>query len=605
MRKWISLLLVCMMVLALFTGCSSSNDTPNHPDPTPSATTPVESTPPLEEVSAPYGTLHRYTTTELTNINPFESSESASEDVITGTSMRLYIQVPNETGDGAVWVPELAADEPVKLNDDGTRWEIPIRQGCAWSDGTPITANDFVYTAKSCMDPLLLTRRASSFASNYITIANAEAYYLQNTEGNPAVDWTDVGLQAKDDYTLSLTLAEFATASDIKNHFSNKYCALVKESVFESCMSTDRTTNTYGTSLDTWASCGRFIMTDFQPGKYFAFVRNENHPLADRIHVEGWDYTVVADSNTALELFLNGELDTATLNSSTREQYEDDPRVRTSPSDTVECMVINIGNTSQNGIYQNVNFRKALFYGIDRVSLAKITKGIPANYILGQKCTSNSDTGENYRALANSSAYLGPNYSYDPEKAKSYFDTALSECGLTEVTVTMLYSESSNVTKSIVEYLSSTLPSVFGGNFHVALDAQSSSVAKQMRKNWVDGDPNTYEITFSGWSTSATAPWNAMKVYCGWYSGKNEPYYNDEFDALWDEANNSRKAKEDNAYRVELTQQMEKMLLDDAITIPLYESPTYQLFSDRVHLVVDEYIQGLGNAIFYASIVEE
>lgn len=42
------------------------------------------------------------------------------------------------------------------------------------------------------------------------------------------------------------------------------------------------------------------------------------------------------------------------------------------------------------------------------------------------------------------------------------------------------------------------------------------------------------------------------------YSNKNEPYYNDEFDALWEKANYDIEAKLDPAYRMDLTRQMGK-----------------------------------------------
>ena len=242
--------------------------------------------------------------------------------------------------------------------------------------------------------------------------------------------------------------------------------------------------------------------------------------------------------------------------------------------------------------------------GCDRVSIAKLVKGIPANYVLGQKCLANPDTGENFRALESSAAYLAPNNGYDPDLAREYFAKALAETGLSEVTVSLLYSESSGNNKRVAEYLHTALPALFGESFHVQLEAQSSSVAKSMRKAWAKkgGDPNSYELTFTGWTTTAVAPWNAMKVYCGWYSNKNEPYFSDVYDALWEKANNSREAKDDSAYRIFLTQELEKMILDDVVTIPLYEVPSYRLISDRVHLAVNHYVEGIGYAWLYAEV---
>ncbi len=608
MKKLLALCLAVIMVMLTCLACDTTqpgNTTPQgsvDPGPVdPGATTTVADVP---ETPKPYGTLHDYTTTEITTLNPFTNGDTSATSLLNCMSLRLYIKVPNVTGDGYDWLPELAAGEPVSMNEEGTLWEIPIRQGLIWEDGTAITAHDIVYSAKMCMDPLLLNRRAGTYASNYVTIKNATEYYLQASEGNAPVDWETVGIRAKDDFTLTLELESFATPGDIKDHFNTKWSNIVHKATFEACFNADRTQNTYGTSKDTIMSCGRFLLTDFQPSQYFAYKRNENYPHGDLVKVEGWDCTVVADANTAMQLFLAGELDMVTLSSSTKEQYEEDPRVHESFSDNVSCMIINIGNTNQNGIFQNLNFRKALFYGIDRVSVAKIVKGQPANWIVSNKCVSDPDTGIPFRSLDSSKAYLGENFSYDPDLAKSYYQKALTECGLTEVTVELLYSEKSANNKAISELLASSLPALFGDSFHVTLNAQSSSVAKSMRKAWATSDdPNTYELTFTTWGTGIL-PWNALKVYTGWYDGKNEPFFNDEFDEMYEITNNSRKAKEDPAYRIEVTQKMEQMLLDNVVTIPMYENPDLQLYSDRVVLPVTQHVQGLDWGFLFASIVE-
>lgn len=549
------------------------------------------------------GVLNLYTTTKITTLNPFENGDTDAREVINGVLLHLYTNAPSADGEGFYMLDELALGDPAALNVEHTQWEIRLRDNAKWQDGTPVTAQDVVYSAKMCLDPQLLTRQAASYANNYIIISNAEKYYLQGSSGE-SISWDTVGLQAKDDHTLLLTVDAYCTVSDIKQHFSTKWCALVNPTLFEACMSEDRKSNTYGTSLDTFMSCGQFILTDYQPGVSLTMTRNTDYVHDELTRMAGWTLTTVADANTALELFLAGQMDTSALSSSAKEQYEEDPRVWIAPAESTQCMIVNFGNTNQNAILGNLNFRKALFYGCDRVSIAKLVKGIPANYVLGQKCLANPDTGENFRALESSAAYLAPNNGYDPDLAREYFAKALAETGLSEVTVSLLYSESSGNNKRVAEYLHTALPALFGESFHVQLEAQSSSVAKSMRKAWAKkgGDPNSYELTFTGWTTTAVAPWNAMKVYCGWYSNKNEPYFSDAYDALWEKANNSREAKDDSAYRISLTQELERMILDDVVTIPLYEVPSYRLISDRVHLAVNHYVEGIGYAWLYAEV---
>ena len=251
-----------------------------------------------------------------------------------------------------------------------------------------------------------------------------------------------------------------------------------------------------------------------------------------------------------------------------------------------------IGNTNNNGILGNLNFRKALFYAVDRESIAKMTNGIPANYLVASKCLGLD--GKTYRDMEESQALLEPNLGYDPAKAKEYYEKALKECGLTSLTLTLQYNETSANNKAASEFLHKSLPEVFGDSFTLELMAGSTSVLNSYIKGWKEGDPNSFELQWRGWNTSTPAPWNGLKVYSSMYSNKNEPYYNDEFDALWEKANYDIEAKLDPAYRMDLTRQMEKIVLDEVAACPVYEAPSYNLISSKIHLVCDEYIPGYG-----------
>jgi len=207
-----------------------------------------------------------------------------------------------------------------------------------------------------------------------------------------------------------------------------------------------------------------------------------------------------------------------------------------------------------------------------------------------------------YRDLPEAIAILESNntLTYDEAKAKQYYDAAMKELNLSGCTVSLLFSETSTNNKAVCEFLQQQWQRIFP-TMTVNLNAQSSAVAKSMRKGFIT-DPGSYEITISGWNTSSECPWNAMKVYCSWYGGSNDPIYSDAFDALWEEANNSKQSKTDLNYRLEKTVALEKMALDDVYVVPLYETPSYQLSSERVNLPVENYITGFGWGWLYCTL---
>ncbi|HBI9836944.1 TPA: oligopeptide ABC transporter substrate-binding protein OppA, partial [Escherichia coli] len=85
-------------------------------------------------------------------------------------------------------------------NKDAKVWTFHLRKDAKWSDGTPVTAQDFVYSWQRSVDP----NTASPYASylQYGHIAGID----EILEGKKPI--TDLGVKAIDDHTLEVTLSE-------------------------------------------------------------------------------------------------------------------------------------------------------------------------------------------------------------------------------------------------------------------------------------------------------------------------------------------------------------------------------------------------------------
>lgn len=600
-KRTVIALLACSMAVGLLSGCSSE---PKNPGDSGNGTTAEqtqaagtenaggETQAVSAEVKTPAagGVFHDYMTTDVDTVNPHIWTNSVSEDVINKTSLQLYRSYPTEDATAFEYLPELAEKEPEKADEEGKVWHIKIRENAKWANGDAINVDDVIYSYQMCLDPLLVNSRASQLASDYITITKASDYSLQGNAGT--VSWDEVGIKKADDYTLELQLDAPVTEDDIKSHFNYAWTCIVHKPTYEAGMNADRTTTSYGSTLDTYMSCGAYKLTEWIASSQFNFERNPDFVLADKIKLDGYSYKIVGDRNTALELYLSGELDNVSLSPDAIEQYIDDPSIKMAPASSIQTLTINHGNTNNNGILGNLNFRKALFYAVDRQSIAKMTNGIPANYLVPSKCLGLD--GKTFRTMTESQEYLEADLGYSPEKAKEYFNKAMEECGLTSLKLTLQYNETSANNKAASEFLHKSLPEIFGDSFTLELMAAPSSVLNTYIKGWKNGDPNSFELQWRGWNTSTAAPWNGLKVYSSMYSNKNEPYFNDTFDALWEKANYDLDAKLDPEYRMELTREMEKIVLDDVAACPVYEAPGYYLIGSRVHLVCDEYIPGYG-----------
>ena len=92
-------------------------------------------------------------------------------------------------------VPYMA--EKVSANKDGSVWTFIVRKDTRWSDGGPVSARDFEWSWKRQLDPAT----AAPYASFLYDIKNGEAFNKKKI-----TDASQVGVRAKDDWTLEVTL---------------------------------------------------------------------------------------------------------------------------------------------------------------------------------------------------------------------------------------------------------------------------------------------------------------------------------------------------------------------------------------------------------------
>ena len=71
---------------------------------------------------------------------------------------------------------------PTQKEEGGYAWKITLRDDLKWHDGTPITAEDFIYSMKAQLDPAFMNFRANTYYDN-LKIKGSRAYFFQNQEG--------------------------------------------------------------------------------------------------------------------------------------------------------------------------------------------------------------------------------------------------------------------------------------------------------------------------------------------------------------------------------------------------------------------------------------
>ncbi len=526
-------------------------------------------------------------------------ADSEITSLITGN---LYCWLPRADRLGAELAPELADGPPVDVNGDGTVWQISIREDAKWENDEPITADSFIYSWKMCLDPVLVNAQASSFSKNYVEIENGRAYFGQATS-DPKVEvaWEDVGIKKIDDHTIELHLAGSYSDVEVMRHFTMNSSGLVYEPIYEAEMNAERTATQYGTAGDKLLSSGRFKLVNWVKGAERVFEANPNYLVPERVNVDSIVYRVVEDAGTRVQMFENGELDYVGLDAEGVKTYAEDPRVLPGASRYVRTMEINATHPDY-PIFANPNFRKAMYHAIDRETIAKLSNTIPAPWIVPYTSVAYSD-GTLFRDLAEGEGYVPENNGYDPELALELFNTAMDEEGLTKLQFVMNYITTVNDQVIAAEYLQESLPQIFGADrIEIELAGLPSPQNLENLKA-SPTNPRAYGITISQWSLSAGdfAPNRIFEVYTSGYARKNGPYASDRLDALYAESILDEVRKDE--YRVaELAMEMEKVMLEELLVVPINQTTSTGLIADRVILPLDERHTSIGWGLTYADV---
>ena len=197
------------------------------------------------------------------------------------------------------------AAESYEVNEDSTEWTFHLREDAQWSDGTPVTAADFLNTITRALDPA----SGSGYANYLFPIENAEAIY--NGEAEP----DSLGVETPDDYTLVFHLAEPCVyfLDLLRLPVYTPSCPKYADSA-ESGWDRDP-----GTSL----ANGPFRLAEYVPDQYFILEKNEYYWNADAVNLDQITYRFFDDTQAMANAYEAGEVDVATsLSSTVMEMYE-------------------------------------------------------------------------------------------------------------------------------------------------------------------------------------------------------------------------------------------------------------------------------------------
>lgn len=442
--------------------------------------------------------INWYTPTEISTLDISKVTDAYSSIAIGNSGSNLLRR--DEDGD---LQPDLA--EKVEVSDDGLTYTATLRDNLKWSDGSDLTAEDFVYTWQRIVDP--------STASEYAYLVS-DAHVLNADEviaGTKGVD--ELGVKADGNkviFTLSSPSPQFMSLLSFSNFMPQS-----KEFV-------EKTGDDYATTSEKALYSGPYTVEDWNgTSGTFTLVKNKYYWDADNVKTKKVNVQTVKKADTAVQMYKDGELDTASISGTdaiyNANKNRDD--VVDVPEATTAYMVYNESGSTE--ALTNTKIRQALNLATDREGIVKAaidTGSTVANAL--------APTGlETLPDGTDLSKYVAADYSYDEKEAAKLFKEGLAELGTDSVTLTITADSDSPVAKATVDYIKQTWEDALPG-----LTVEEKLVTFKQRLQ--DSKNQNFDIVMTLW----TGDYPEGSTFYGLFTSTSSYNYGKISDATYDAA---------------------------------------------------------------------
>ena len=486
--------------------------------------------------------------TPVEALDPQQAVDGTSFEVIADYTDGLY----QMDKDGEA-VPALAAD--TQISEDGLSYTFKIRDDAKWSNGEPVTAQDFVFAWQRAVDPKVASEYAYML-SDVGQIKNAADIIAGKK------DKSELGVTAVDDKTLKVELNVQVPYFLGLMYFPTFYP--VNQKFFESCG------DTFATSPETTLSNGAFILDSYEPAATaFHLKKNPDYYDAKRVKLTGINYQVIQDSQQALMSYQTGAVDTTLVNGEQVDQVKDDPTFHAIAAGYLWYVVPNISKVKE---LSNLNVRLAMTMAINRES---ITTGVLKDGSIPTYTAVPIDfaTGPDGSDFAGDQKKFENVCRFDAAAAADYWKKGLEELGVSSISLNMIVDADDapqKVAQVLKEQWETTLP---GLTVNLVVEPK-----KQRVQDMQDGN---FEVGLTRWGPDYADPMTYLGMWGTGNSNNYGEWSNADYDAILAACTTGDLAM-DAAGRWAKLLDGEKIVMDNAVIFPLYTQSNAQMISSKV-----------------------
>lgn len=313
------------------------------------------------------GTFNDYTLGDYKTVNPFESSEADSIPLTLAAGSGLFTLDPTNLE----YIPKMA--ETYKISANKLVWTMNLRSGIKWTDGSPVTADDFVTSAKIHADENVGSNEYSSFYVN-----NKPIKIEKVDKDTIKAIFPSVTADAIADLTYTVWPSKI---------FGPVYAAKGAAGI--------KGMWTISVDPKEVVSAGQWKYVGYRPGERAQFVKNPyfgewNKDSAGKSlpYLDGLNVTLAKDLNSAFAQYLAGQIDAfAPRNTDDLAQIKKSIdagqlkavlRPSVSPAASSSWIVFNWNRKSEpfkQNLFRSTQFRRAMSYLVNRQAMVDIVYG--------------------------------------------------------------------------------------------------------------------------------------------------------------------------------------------------------------------------------------
>lgn len=547
-KRWLMMLVFITMVF-LLAACYGDGGTEtaeeNEEDTQENQGTSEDSNSSNEDVNG--GTLHLATPGELPTVQTNGNIDGLSQTIMINIYEGLMrLDENNEPTEG------MAENYDMTENEDGSvTYTFNIREDAVWSNGEPVTAEDFVFGWKRALNPETFSPHA------YLMGAIVNAEEIQNPDHELYGEVDELGVEATDDKTLVV---------ELKNNIPYFLEVLVHPVMFpQNEAFVESQGEDYGLEPENIISNGPFFLETWNHDQGWVLAKNEDYWDSETVSLDEVDYKVAKDSSTEINLYETGEIDVANLTSDFVDMFSEDEAYTTFINSEVYFVRFNF----QNEYLANNNIRRAIDMAYDKAQAAEsILKNgsIPAYFLVPEEFVTN-EQGEDFRSK------YGDFNMTDIDEAQSYWEQGLQELGENEINLELL-SYDDDQRKSMAEYMKNQL--------ETNLPGLTVSINQQPNKQKLDLEGKLdYDMSFSGWRNDISDPVEFLSVHLSDGPYNWQDFANEEYDNLVKKAQTDFTDLEQ---RFTDLQEAERILIEEEVAIsPIYQSANARLINSNVN----------------------